>query len=234
MEYNEYNEARPQLRKTGTLTAGLALSIITIVVYLFYLAFLIISTEWENSYMLSTIISVIITVLYISVLAAFIPYLDNFNMQSAKALTFGMIGVHVVSALMSIIFFAVHTAAMKSGNVSHSGMYSMISAVYLVFYIVYWAASIALGAVLISNKSDFVGGIRVIGITYILLAVCSVFVYFFRMFGYSIMPDILSSPATMKVYNIILSSVSIISNMIVLAAYLYVFAKAGQYKTNKA
>lgn len=233
MENYEYNEANPQLRKTGTLTAGLVLSIVSIVAYLLYLVFCIISTEWENNYMINTIISVIITALCIGVLVAFIPYLGNFNMQSAKALIFCMIGIHAVSALMSVIFFFIHTAAMNSGNVSLSGIYGMINAVYLVFYIVYWAAAITLGAVLISNKSDFVGGIRAIGITYILLAVCSVFVYFLRMFGYSLMPDLLSSPATMKVYNIILTSVSIISNIIVLAVYLYVFARASQYATSR-
>lgn len=228
--YEHEEDLKPQLKKTGTLTLGMVLSIATLVLYMLYIAFYSTQSPFNINYGLSTGITAVIGISYIGVIISFIPYLSNFNMQSIKTIAYVIVILHIISVLMKIGFFALHKA-MEDSMMSVSTWAQMTNAIYMIINLIFSVVSILFGGMMIANKSDFVGGIRFLGGVIIATTLSKMFIYIFQTFALPYIIMGMENNEGVASYYSILSSVSMVMNMCVIATYLYVFVKAWQYSS---
>jgi hypothetical protein len=223
------DEQKPRLEKTGTLMPGVIISIITIFFYMIMIIISMIQFGGAYNHTISIGLITIIGLLYIGVLALFVPYVDNFRLQTVKMLLIAIILLHFISVLMTLAFYVLNTIMMQDENMSVSTWASITNAIYTVFNIIFWVTCIALGAVMLGSKSDYVGGIRAIGGVIIAMTIGGIFIHFFRMLA---LPQILMSAdiEDMKFAHSVVSVVTMLLNVVIIAAFLFVYMRALQYK----
>lgn len=223
-----YNQPKPQLLNTKYLSAGIVLSVITAILYVLQLILYFLGIEMGyNHTILFTGFNVLINIFWIALLAVSIPYLSNFNMQSSKALTYALIGVYLLSIVINIAFSVANTYMMETDNVEISTWINISNVAFMIFNLLLWAVCIGLAVTMISNKSDFVGGIRYIGIAYLVMVIGSVLIYFFEKV---IFPNFYGIDGFIEIGIVIISVAHMILSLLILAGYAYVFMKARQYK----
>ncbi len=228
--YQYFDDAhRPKLEKTGTLLPGVVISIIAIAFYMILIVFSMIQLGGANNYAISIGLITIIGLLYIAVLALFVPYVDNFRLQTVKMLLIACILLHFISVLMTIAFYILNTTMLQNGNMSASTWASISNAIYTVFNIIFWVTCIALGAVMLGAKSDFVGGIRPIGGIIIGMTVGGIFIHFFRMLALPHMIMDANINNIQFMYSIV-SVIGMLLNVFIIIAFLFVYIRALQYK----
>lgn len=131
---------------------------------------------------------------------------------------------------MKIGFFALHKA-MEDSMMSVSTWAQMTNAIYMIINLIFSVVSILFGGMMIANKSDFVGGIRFLGGVIIATTLSKMFIYIFQTFALPYIIMGMENNEGVASYYSILSSVSMVMNMCVIATYLYVFFKARQYSS---
>jgi len=224
---------KPQLHNTRYLKAGIVLSSVAVAFSLFLIAYYILDSFSEDggSHIGYNIISVISTFLFVSILLTLLSYVGNFNMQSLKMLGILVIILFFISMMMDIGYSVWQRHMLESGTMSFSQWGAITGVLYMVFNLIFWAVGIAFSAVMISNKTDFVGGIRSLGTVYLTMILVNIAIYIIRLFALPYLSFLYDSAIdNMRLANALLSSVTLAFRVILFCTFIYVFSKARQYK----
>jgi len=232
--YEEEEQEIPSLQKTGMLSTGtvlcitaLAFQFITIVLYFAPSVF-----TGENAYLYNVTLMIITGGLYIGVLAAFRSYLTNFHTQSVNTLFAVIIIYQIVSVLVSAGMMVGNITILRSDTADFTAWYKITSIFRTLLSIIGWILYFVAGAMLLSNKFDFIGGIRAVGGVIIAVNIASIFLFFFNIFGISMLINLMD--INYESHNILYrftGIAGILVDIIAILPFLYVFNKARQYNT---
>lgn len=228
-----YNEPKPQLHNAKYLSAGIILSVVAAVFNIFFAVLYIVESfaEYNDNSLMYTVTSILPTLLFIGILLLFMSYIGNFGMQTLKTLIIVIIVLHVVAMLLNISYMVFNKLMFQSGTMSISQWAAITGIVYMVFNFIFWAGGIAFAALMIGNKTDFVGGIRYIGIAYLIMVLANIAIYFIRMLAIPYLSMGFDSTIdNMRMTNALLSAVSMGFRFITLLTFAHVFIKARRYK----
>lgn len=227
--YEHEEDLKPQLKKTGMLTAGIVFGLATLLLYIVLISYNILVDNGYRNPGTSTIISIILTICYIGTIVSFIGYLGNFKMSSTRSLAYAVLVLNVISLFMTIGNHFFIEVINNNPEMSFNTYAALMNIVYLIWGIMAWGIQFGFGGTMVATKADFVGGIRTLGGIYLGITVAQIFFYIFHIY---ILPSMINAGAfdSLWIYSII-PVISLMVNAVIIIAYLYVFFKARQYSS---
>jgi len=218
-----------QSKNSGILKFGYYFSIISIIASFVLIVCTIIFANSENSHIIYSGMSIIVSIFYACVLFAFIMYLHSLQAHMIKIIAIVNAIFFVMILAFDIAYLFMHPMMLEKDVSEYLSFVTTFNMVFNIFLYIYWLVNLTYGIIMMSSKIGYVEGIQKLGIAVIVTTALATVLYLSRE---SVIDFLLSrmdiSIEGMVFIYLIQTVIGVLLNIVVLSVYMYVFKKAIQ------
>lgn len=228
MEQYGSQSQMPQSKNSGVLKFGYYFSIISIIASLVLIICAGIFLRSDNSHIIYSSLSIIVSIFCLCVLFAFIMYLHSLQARIIKTIAIVYAVFSALILVLNIVYLFTHPIMQEKDVTEYLSFVTTFNMVFNLFLYIYWFVNLVYGIIMMSSKIGYVAEIRNLGLVVIVTTAMTIVLYLSREIGIDFLISRLdmSTEVIGFIYYLILVVINALLNIAVLLAYMYVFKKA--------